>query len=126
MDRRVQVVINLMKDDLSREVHIDDIAMCLNISPSRLRYIFKVETGRSPAQYLKALRMQRAKHLIETTFLNVKQIMCELGIKDESHFVRDFKRVFGMTITQYRQVCNDKFENIHAARYERADWLSNS
>lgn len=107
MDRRVQIVIKLMKENLSQELLIDDVAKWLNISPSRLRYLFKAETGQSPAHYLKCLRMQKAKQLVESTFLNVKQIMCELGINDESHFVRDFKRTHGITITQYRHVCDD-------------------
>ncbi len=111
MDRRVQIVINLMKEDLSRGLLMDDVARWLNISPSRLRYLFKVETGQSPSHYLKYLRMQKAKVLVESTFLNVKQIMYELGINDESHFVRDFKRTYGVTITQYRHVYADNFSN---------------
>jgi AraC-like DNA-binding protein len=126
MDRRVQLVISIMKEDLSRELPIDDIATCVNISPSRLRYLFKVETGQSPNQYLKFLRMQRAKQLVEDTFLNVKQIMCELGINDESHFVRDFKRTYGMTITQYRHICDDNFSNADELRLERVAQLINS
>ena len=53
-------------------------------------------------QYLKALRMQTACELLETTDLSIKQIMLGVGIRDESHFVRDFKRKYGMTPTQYR------------------------
>jgi AraC-like DNA-binding protein len=115
-----------MEEDLSRELPLDDIAICVNLSPSRLRYLFKVETGQSPVQYLKYLRMQKAKQLVEDTFLNVKQIMCELGINDESHFVRDFKRTYGMTITQYRQACHNNFSNAVAVRLEHVDWLINS
>lgn len=116
MDRRVEVFINLMKEDLSRELLIDDVAKWLNISPSRLRYLFKVETGQPPSQYLKYLRMQRAKQLVESTFLNVKQIMYELGINDESHFVRDFKRTYGITITQYRHACSGHSGGANEAR----------
>lgn len=126
MDRRVQIVINLMKEDLSREMPIDDVAKWLNISPSRLRYLFKVETGLPPTQYLKYLRMQRAKHLVESTFLNVKQIMYELGINDESHFVRDFKRIYGVTITQYRHVCDDNSGDKDEGRSVQINLLINS
>jgi|SRR5215216_3399915 len=121
MDRRIQIVVNLMKEDLSRELILDDVAKWLNISPSRLRYLFKVETGQSPTQYLKYLRMQKAKQLVESTFLNVKQIMYELGINDESHFVRDFKRTYGITITQYRLVCSNNFSNADEVRAEQVN-----
>jgi AraC-like DNA-binding protein len=70
--------------------------------------------------------MQRAKQLVETTFLNVKQIMCELGINDESHFVRDFKRTYGMTITEYRRFCDDNFGIKEAEEPAQVDRLINS
>ncbi len=55
------------------------------------------------AQYLKSLRMQRAKHLIDSTFLNTKEIMQRVGMKDESHFVREFKKIYGLPPGTYKQ-----------------------
>lgn len=107
MDRRVRKVIDYMKDDLCRELPFDEIARSVNLSPSRLRYLFKAETGMAPAHYLKYLRLQKAKELAESTFLNVKQIMDKLGIRDQSHFVRDFKRAYGLTPSQYRASYED-------------------
>jgi AraC-like DNA-binding protein len=43
-----------------------------------------------------------ARNLLETTFLNIKEIMNKVGVKDESHFVRDFKVICGVTPAQYR------------------------
>jgi transcriptional regulator GlxA family with amidase domain len=57
----------------------------------------------TPAQYLKSLRMWKAKELLEETFLNVKQIMLRVGVKDQSHFVRDFRGLYGHTPTKYRR-----------------------
>lgn len=107
MDRRVQKVINFMKEDICRELPFDDIAQSVNLSSSRLRYLFKSETGMAPAHYLKHLRLQRARELAGSTFLTVKQIMEKLGIHDESHFVRDFKRAYGLTPSQYRVRCGN-------------------
>jgi AraC-like DNA-binding protein len=46
--------------------------------------------------------MERAKILLETTFLSVKEIMTEVGVSDESHFVRDFKSVYGVSPARFR------------------------
>lgn len=121
MDRRVQKLINGMKADLSRDVTLEDIAPSVNLSHSRLRYLFKAETGMSPRLYLKHLRMQEAKRLAETTFLNVKQIMNKLGMRDESHFVRDFKKIHGVTPSQYRMNCdhgNSNHQESEAAKVQ--------
>lgn len=51
--------------------------------------------------------MERAKHLLETSFLSVKEITHNVGLKDESHFVRDFKAVYGVPPTRYRMLFHD-------------------
>ncbi len=107
MDRRVQRVIDSMNADLSRDLVSAEIARSVNLSHSRLRCLFKAETGMSPTHYLKHLRMKEAKRLAENTFLNVKQIMNKLGMRDESHFVRDFKRIHGVTPSQHRMSCDN-------------------
>jgi transcriptional regulator GlxA family with amidase domain len=56
----------------------------------------------TPAQYLKSVRVSQAKELLETTLLSVKEIRAQLGISDESHFVRDFKKAYGLAPLQYR------------------------
>ena len=47
--------------------------------------------------------MKEAAVLLSTTFLSVKEIMARVGFSDESHFVRDFKKIYGMTPTEYRK-----------------------
>lgn len=42
-------------------------------------------------RFVHMVRMEEAKNLLVTTFLSVKQIMAEVGLRDKSHFVRDFK-----------------------------------
>jgi hypothetical protein len=46
--------------------------------------------------------MERAGDLLETSFLSVKEIAHAVGLNDESHFVRDFKTIYGVTPTRYR------------------------
>jgi len=91
-----------MQSDLSRKVGLHELSHVVNLSSSRLCHLFKEETGTPPQQFLKALRMEKAKYLLEATFLTVKQIMNLVGISDESHFVRDFQRTYGLSPLAYR------------------------
>ena len=102
MDRRVQIVIALMEERLHRALSLELMAQSVNLSPSRFRSLFKAETGSSPMQYLKALRMRRARELTEMTLLSMKQIMWEIGVRDKRHFAEDFKKAYGLTPSQYR------------------------
>lgn len=82
---------------------LEEMSQAVNLSPSRLRSLFKVETGMSPTEYLKDLRLARARELLETTFLQVKEIRIKVGIPDQSNFVRDFKRKYGVSPTEFRK-----------------------
>jgi Helix-turn-helix domain len=74
----------------------------------------------SPIRYLKQLRMEKAKHLLETSFLSVKEITFRVGINDDSHFVRDFKKAYGKAPTQYRAQMNERPEASDPANPEAA------
>lgn len=102
MDRRIQIVVALLESRISTAGELTGIARQVNLSPSRLRHLFKTETGKTPAQYLKCRRLQRASVLLKTTFLSVKEIANQVGIANSSHFVKEFKKVYGVAPTTYR------------------------
>src|SRR5215204_172902 len=103
MEYRVRQAIALAEESLHKGWSPAKLAAVVNLSPSRLHQLFKEETGLPPARYLRQLRMRRAKKLLETTHLSVKQVMAGVGVTDESHFVRDFKKCCGLTPARYRE-----------------------
>lgn len=103
MDHRVDAAIAFMNVNLHRKIAPIDIAQSVRLSTSHLRHIFKDETGVALTRYLRELRLQRAKQLLETTFLTVKEVASAVGIDSVSHFVRDFKKSYGMTPSEDAQ-----------------------
>ena len=95
MDHRVREVIRFMNDNLHRRLSVHDLSGSVCLSPSHLGQLFKEQTGTSVARYLRELRLLRAKELLETTFLSVKQIAANVGIGSVSHFATDFKKAYG-------------------------------
>jgi len=97
----------------------------INLSPSRFSRMFKAQTGISPMQYVKLFRLKRARELLETTWMSVKEVMFKVGISDPSHFVRDFRRMYGMPPGQHRAelppgaVRDYGFPSISCLRHER-------
>jgi AraC-like DNA-binding protein len=102
MDHRIEIVLTLFHEKFRQQLSTADLAKELNLSYWRLSHLFKTETGTPPHQYLRKLRMEEAKRLLETTFLSIKQVMVQVGLRDESHFVRDFKRTYGSSPTVLR------------------------
>ena len=104
MDRRIELVISKIATETSSSWQVAELAELVNLSASRLRHLFKQETGTTPAHYLKELRLQKAELLLRTTFLSVKVIVSRVGLSSVGHFVRDFKRTYGASPTAYRRV----------------------
>lgn len=64
---------------------------------------FRAATGYSPMDYVQTLRIEEAKHLLETTTTSVEVIAIEVGYEDPNFFRRLFKRKVGITPARYRQ-----------------------
>ncbi|HJP91360.1 MAG TPA: helix-turn-helix transcriptional regulator [Pyrinomonadaceae bacterium] len=92
----------MMRDDVRGELSLSEFAQSVNLSVWRLCHIFKSDVGMPPIRYLRLLRMERAKDLLESSFLSVKEIAYQVGLNDESHFVRDFKATYGFSPALYR------------------------
>ncbi len=102
MNPKAQFAISFLRTNLHREVVIGELAQLVQLSRSRLCFLLKAELGLSPRQYLKALRMERASELLEATFLSIKEVAGKVGYNDSSRFMRDFKKFYGMTPSQFR------------------------
>ena len=101
MDQRVRAAITFMKTNLHRKLSAIEIAQTVRLSPAHLRELFKEETGTSLTRYRRDLQMQRAKHLLESTFLSVKEVAAAVGINGLSHFGKDFEQRYGARPSQY-------------------------
>jgi transcriptional regulator GlxA family with amidase domain len=111
LDKRVEKIIEMMRDNVGGELSLNEFAQSVNLSVWRLCHIFKSDVGMPPIRYLRLLRMERAKDLLESSFLSVKEIAYQVGLNDESHFVRDFKSTYGYSPAHYRS----QFQNRTAA-----------
>jgi transcriptional regulator GlxA family with amidase domain len=92
-----------MSRRLNDHVTQRELADAVNLSVSRFAHLFRRETGASPARYLRQLRMERARELLDTTFLSVKQVMASVGINDPSHFARAFRSLNGLPPREWRR-----------------------
>ncbi|WP_436315389.1 GlxA family transcriptional regulator [Variovorax sp. LjRoot84] len=72
---------------------------------------FKLATGMTPMEYVQTLRIEEAKHLLETTEAPVEAIAGEVGYDDAAFFSRMFRRAVSLSPAQYRR----RFGGLRAA-----------
>jgi len=97
IDGRVAMALELMMTSSSQSVSVKSVAAVVNISPSRLRHLFKEEVGIPFHKYEVILRLERVRTLLRTIDCSVKEAARMAGFMDLSNFTNAFKRVYGIT-----------------------------
>ncbi len=99
----VAATIRYLDSHFDEHVSIEHLAGSVFMSASRLRQIFSDVMGRSPVDYLRHLRIERAKVLLSSTDLNVTEISKQAGFGDPVYFSRVFRMETGETPSDYRR-----------------------
>lgn len=102
MDPRIEHVARFIRENYQRRLTLTEMASTVNLSRWRLGHLFKDVMGTSPERFLTQIRLERARQLLETEFLTVKEVMNRVGISDASFFARSFKAAYGMPPGKYR------------------------
>ncbi len=84
-----------IRQSLESDLTIQQVAEEMGASYSNFRKLFKEFTGLSPATYQQELRLQRAKELLSTTELTVKEIAYRLNFESPDYFSAKFKAKMG-------------------------------
>ena len=99
----VQKTLIYIGSHLADNLTLSNLADTLNISSSYLSTLFKKETGQTLTAYINNQRIRQAKHLLETTKLQIQTIAQHCGIMDVQYFSKLFKSITGTTPKEYRQ-----------------------
>lgn len=83
-DSRIVFVTSIISCDLRGELDLAGLARSVNLSPSRLRHLFRAEHGMTVSQFQRTMRLELGRELLATTFLSVKEIMNSVGFSDPS------------------------------------------
>ena len=75
----------------------------MDISPYYFSKIFKEETGRNFVEYVTDIRIGRARELLLSSDMSMKEICGEVGYGDPNYFSRIFKKHAGVTPTEYKE-----------------------
>lgn len=77
------------------QFNLDDLCDELHLSRSNLYRKIKALTGRSPAVYIRSLRLQKAREILLSSSLSVKKVAYEVGFSDPSYFSKSYTDEFG-------------------------------
>lgn len=95
-------VLDYIRENYSEPIKVDDLARIMHLSSSQFERRFKKVFNISPAKHILNVRVRAACKLLSTTNDTIASIAIESGFYDHSHFIRNFRKVMGISPREYR------------------------
>ncbi len=91
-----------INQNFDKNISIEELCHLIHHSKSRTIQLFRNEFGMTPYAYIMDNKVQMAKMLLEKTDLTIKEVSQRLGFSDPHNFSTFFRKITGMTPTEYR------------------------
>lgn len=98
----IRECINYINLNLSSQLSLQVLANALSINASYLSSMFKKEMGITMTEFINSQRINLAIQLLNSSSLSIQSIAWHVGLNDVNYFSRIFKRIVGLTPSDYR------------------------
>jgi AraC-like DNA-binding protein len=102
--------------DFHERLDVDTLAREANLSAAAFHAHFKTVTSTSPIQYLKAMRLHKARLMMIEDGVSASRASSRVGYESASQFSREFKRMFGRTPVEEQRLVHAAYEPAQAGR----------
>jgi AraC family transcriptional regulator len=86
-----------IENHIGERISLDELAREAGVSRFHFARQFRLSTGESPMEYLRRVRIERSKSILQTRAATIAEVAARLGFSDQSHFTRIFGRLVGVS-----------------------------
>ena len=108
-----------LKQHLAEHIHMPDLIKHIGLGESQLFYVFKSVTGLTPIDYLRRLRIEKAKEFLAVQGNSVTDIALKTGFSSVQHFSTVFHKYTGESPRDYRQTTSHSLASFNATERRR-------
>lgn len=98
---KIENAVDIIKEELDARINVYSLAKRVGLNQNTLQNGFKTLFQTSVNDYIKSLRLDKAKDLIENSELNITEITYKIGINSRSYFSKLFKEKFNISPSEY-------------------------
>lgn len=99
---REEIIEFIDKNYYDQTLCLESLAEKFNLTPNYITRYFKDQTGQSLMRYIDSIRMEKAKELLKDSDIAISRIIEQVGYVDQANFIRKFKKIEGITPSEYR------------------------
>ena len=101
----VEKALAIMQGAIERSLDLGTLCARIQLSREHFVRVFTERMGMPPMRYYTRLKIEAARAMLSSTNLRVQEIADKLGFENQFGFARAFRRVSGMSPTEYRATC---------------------
>ncbi|MCB9264338.1 MAG: response regulator [Lewinellaceae bacterium] len=95
---------NLVEADIgNQELAIADLCEAAHLSHTQFYRKLKALTDKTPSQFVRSIRLEKAREMLETTQMNISEIAYSVGFNDPNYFSRSFQQEYGVAPSSVRK-----------------------
>lgn len=83
-------------------INVSDVVNFIGFNRSYFATVFRRKIGTSPQEYIRQYRLNKSCLLLSGTGLPIQEVAARVGYENQMSFARMFKKVYGMTPTEFR------------------------
>ncbi|MCR5793704.1 MAG: AraC family transcriptional regulator [Lachnospiraceae bacterium] len=99
----IQNALHFMENNYMHETSLEETASFVGVSPQYFSKVFKEEVGMKYIEWMTKLRIDKAKELLGSGKVSMKEICYMVGYNDPNYFSRIFKKIVGASPTEFVQ-----------------------
>ncbi|MDP2237725.1 MAG: AraC family transcriptional regulator [Bacteroidales bacterium] len=99
---RIGKVIDYLENNYPNNICIEELSEMSFMSKRSFTRIFQGVVGLSPINYLKQVRLQKARYLLRESNNQVAEISILCGFTDSNYFIKCFRHAYGITPNKFR------------------------
>ena len=101
--QKIQHAVQYIRENYDKDLNMAVVSNHISMNYSLFSYAFKQYTGTNFVNYLKDIRMEKARELLANTDLRIVEISQKIGYENDKHFMKIFKASCGVSPTEYRK-----------------------
>jgi len=101
--QKMKMAVDYIEENYASDLNMAVVSNYISMNYSLFSYSFKQYTGCNFVNYLKDIRMKKAKELLAETDMKIIEISQEVGYDNEKHFMKIFKATCGVSPSEYRK-----------------------
>lgn len=101
-DPLVENIKNYIRENLTYDFTMEELAAVFNYSPKYIGRIFKIKTGQTIKEYCNRVKVAQARRLLIETDLSVENVALQAGYSSATYFDRVFRKNTGFSPQEYR------------------------